>query len=155
MCVFGSKDEGKTFKEFPPIWKRSKGQLLQGGTSCIMELSDGRLLLPFHGGTGNQWSQKNFAGCYYSDDKGKTWKRSSEINLPKRGAMEASVVELNDKSLMMTLRTQLGGPHIARSKDRGKTWSKAVFSGLEGGESGTCLRRLPGSDRVVLFWNNS
>ena len=54
MCVFVSKDNGKTFKEFPPIWKRSKGQLLQGGTSCIMELSDGRLLLPFHGGTGNQ-----------------------------------------------------------------------------------------------------
>ena len=155
MCVFVSKDEGKTFKELPPIWKRSKGQLLQGGTSCIMELSDGRFLLPFHGGAGNQWSQKNSAGCYYSDDKGQSWKRSSLIDLPKRGAMEASVVELNDGSLMMTLRTQLGGPHIARSKDRGSTWSKAIFSGLEGGESGTCLRRLPGSDRVVLFWNNS
>ena len=30
-----------------------------------------------------------------------------------------------------------------------------MFSGLEGGESGTCLRRLPGGDRLVLFWNNS
>jgi len=155
MCVFVSKDEAKTFEELPPVWKQSQGQLLQGGTSCIMELSNGRLLLPFHGGVGNQWRQKNSAGCYYSDNKGETWQRSTMIDLPKRGAMEGSVVQLGDRSLLMTLRTQLGGPYIARSKDLGKTWSKAIFSGLEGGESGTCLRRLPGSDRLVLFWNNS
>ena len=155
MCVFVSRDEAKTFQELPPIWKKSKGQLLQGGTSCIMELSNGRLLLPFHGGVGNQWRQKNSAGCYYSDNKGETWQRSALIDLPKRGAMEGSVVQLDDDSLLMTLRTQLGGPYIARSTDLGKTWSKAIFSGLEGGESGTCLRRLPGSNRVVLFWNNS
>ena len=155
MCVFVSKDEAKTFEELSPIWKQSQGQLLQGGASSIMELSDGRLLLPFHGGIGNQWSQKNSAGCYYSDDKGETWLRSLMIDLPKRGAMEGSVVQLSDDSLLMTLRTQLGGPYIARSKDRGKTWSKATFSGLEGGESGTCLRRLPGDSQVVLFWNNS
>ena len=82
--------KGKLSRNCPPIWKRSKGQLLQGGTSCIMELSGGRFLLPFHGGTGNQWSQKNSAGCYFSDDKGQTWKRSTLIDLPKRGAMEAS-----------------------------------------------------------------
>ena len=155
MCVFVSKDEANTFEELTPIWKNSQGQLLQGGTSCIMELSNGRLLLPFHGGIGNQWSQKNSAGCYFSDNKGKTWNRSSMIDLSKRGAMEASIAQLADNSLLMTLRTQLGGPYIARSKDNGTTWSEATFSGLEGGESGTCLRRLPESNRVVLFWNNS
>ena len=50
MCLFVSDDEGVTFKEMPPIWKRSKGQLLQGGASSLMELTGGRLLLPFHGG---------------------------------------------------------------------------------------------------------
>ncbi len=155
MCVFLSKDDGLTFTELPPVWKRSKGQLLQGGASCLMELSTGRLLLPFHGGVGNQWSQKNSAGCYYSDDKGRSWQRSSTIKLPKRGAMEGSVAELADDSLLMTLRTQLGGPYMARSSNHGETWSKATFSGLEGGESGTCLRRIPGTDGLVLFWNNS
>jgi sialidase-1 len=155
MCLFVSHDDGITFTDMPPVWERSKGQLLQGGASCLMELAGGRLLLPYHGGTGNQWQQKNSAGCFFSDDKGKTWERSSTIELPKRGAMEASVAELTDGSLLMSLRTQLGGPYIARSNDRGKTWSMAAFSGLEGGESGTCLRRLPGSDRMVLFWNNS
>ena len=155
MCLFVSHDDGITFTDMPPVWERSKGQLLQGGASCLMELAGGRLLLPFHGGIGNQWRQKNSAGCFFSDDKGKTWQRSSIIELPKRGAMEGSVTELTDGSLLMSLRTQLGGPYIARSNDRGKTWSEAAFSGLEGGESGTCLRRLPGSGRVVLFWNNS
>jgi hypothetical protein len=69
--------------------------------------------------------------------------------------MEASVVQLADDTLLMSLRTQLGGPYLARSADEGKTWSKAVFSGLEGGESCTCLRRIPGSKDIVLFWNNS
>jgi len=155
MCLFSSDDDGKTFAAMKPIWKRSKGQLLQGGTSCLMELKSGRLLLPFHGGTGNQWSQKNSAWCMISDDKGKSWQRSAAIDLPKRGAMEASVAEMDDGLLLMSLRTQLGGPFICRSTDGGKTWSKPTFSGLEGGESGTCLRRIPGTNNVVLFFNNS
>jgi len=155
MCVFSSKDDGKTFSALDPVWKRSKGQLLQGGASSLVELKSGRLVLPFHGGTGNQWRQKNSAWCFLSDDRGKTWRRSSAIDLPKRGAMEASVVQLADDTLLMSLRTQLGGPYLARSSDGAKTWSKAVFSGLEGGESCTCLRPIPGTKDIVLFWNNS
>ena len=155
MCLFRSGDNGKTFVEGERLWSRSKGQLLQGGTSSLLELKSGRLLLPYHGGTGDQFRQKNSAWCLYSDDDGTSWERSSPIDLPKRGAMEGSVAQLHDDTLLMSLRTQLGGPHLSRSTDEGKTWSKPVFSGLEGGESGTCLRRLPGSKDVVLFFNNS
>ena len=155
MCVFSSSDDGKTFAAMDPVWKRSKGQLLQGGASSLVELKSGRIILPFHGGTGSQWRQTNSAWCYFSDDGCKTWRRSNAVELPKRGAMEASVAQLSDGSLLMSLRTQLGGPYLARSNDEGKTWSKAVFSGLEGGESCTCLRRIPGTKSVVLFWNNS
>ena len=155
MCLFSSSDNGETFRESPPIWQRSKGQLLQGGASSLVLLSSGRLLLPFHGGGGHQWKQRNTAWCFLSDDNGKTWQRSSGIELPKRGAMEPSVAELADGTLLMSLRTQLGGPYLSRSNDGGKTWSRAVFSGLEGGESCTCLRRIPGTNDIVLFWNNS
>lgn len=155
MCLFRSVDEGKTFAELAPLWNRSKGQLLQGGTSSLLQLKSGRLLLPYHGGTGSQFRQKNSAWCLYSDDAGKDWKRSNAIDLPRRGAIEGSVAQLDDGSLLMSLRTQLGGPYLARSRDEGKTWGKASFSGLEGGESGTCLRRLPDSKDVVLFFNNS
>ena len=155
MCLFTSADGGKTFSARDPLWSRSNGQLLQGGTSSLLELKSGRLLLPYHGGTGSQWRQKNSAWCLYSDDGGTSWKQSDPIDVPKRGAMEASVVQLDDQILLMSLRTQLGGPFLSRSTDEGKTWSKPVFSELEGGESGTCLRRLPGSKDVVLFFNNS
>lgn len=155
MCLYSSHDDGKTFIEKKPIWKASKGQLLQGGTSSLVELESGRLVLPYHGGSGNQWSQKNSAWCLLSDDGGQSWRKSNEIKLYKRGAMEASVAELSNGHLFMSLRTQLGGPYFSRSIDGGMTWSKATFSGLEGGESGTCLRRIPGTNKLILFWNNS
>jgi sialidase-1 len=69
--------------------------------------------------------------------------------------MEASVTELGNGQLLMSLRTQLGGPFISRSDDGGATWSEPIFSDLEGGESCTCLRRIPGTNDVVLFWNHS
>lgn len=155
MCLFTSTDDGKTFTEGDPLWRASTGQLLQGGASSLLELESGRLLLPFHGGSGNQWRQKNSAWCLWSDDRGKTWRKSSTIDLPKRGAMEASVAELADGELLMSLRTQLGGPFLSRSADGGMTWSEPVFSGLEGGESCTCLRRIPDTKDLVLFWNHS
>ncbi|MEC8554986.1 MAG: sialidase family protein [Planctomycetota bacterium] len=155
MCLFRSTDEGQTFAPTESLWSKSNGQLLQGGTSSLLQLESGRLLLPFHGGTGNQWRQKNSAWCLLKDKRGKNWSKSTQIDLPKRGAMEASVAQLADESLLMTLRTQLGGPYVSRSSDEGKTWSEPVFSGLEGGESGTCLRRLPDTNDVVLFFNNS
>jgi len=155
MCLFSSTDDGKTFTERDPIWQVSKGQLLQGGASSLMELKSGRLLLPFHGGTGTQGKQTSSAWCLRSDDGGKTWQKSNVIELPKRGAMEASVVELANGQLLMSLRTQLGGPYLSRSTNGGVTWSEAVSSGLEGGESCTCLRRIPGTKEIVLFWNNS
>jgi len=155
MCVFSSDDQGKSFSALDPVWRRSKGQLLQGGASSLVELESGRLLLPMHGGSGNQWKQKNSAWCFVSDDKGNTWQRSAAVDLPKRGAMEPSVAQLADGTLVMSLRTQLSGPYLSRSTDEGMTWSEAVFSGLEGGESCTCLRRIPGTKDIVLFWNNS
>jgi sialidase-1 len=155
MCLLASNDEGKRFVAMEPVWERSGGQLLQGGASGLVELTSGRLLLPFHGGSGNQWKQKNSAWCFASDDKGKSWRRSNSIDLPMRGAMEGSVAELGDGGLLMSLRTQLGGPYLSRSVDGGRTWSKGIFSGLEGGESCTCLRRIPGTNTIVLFWNNS
>lgn len=155
MSLFVSGDDGETFERMDDIWSRSNGQLLQGGASSLVRLGSGRLLLPFHGGEGNQWRQKNSAWCMRSDDDGMSWLRSNAIELSKRGAMEGSIAELAGGDLLMSLRTQLGGPYFSRSTDGGVTWTPAWFSGLEGGESGTCLRRVPGTDHLVLFWNNS
>ena len=156
MELHRSNDDGRTWRFDRAIWTRSKGQWLQGGAAQLLRLSDGRLILPVHGGTGSQGKQKNDAWCYLSDDKGKTWRRSKgTIKLPMRGAMEASIAEMSDGELVLSLRTQLGGPFITRSADGGETWSPAQPSGLVGPESCTCLRRIPGTDLLVLFWNSS
>ena len=54
MCVFSSDDQGRSFSSLDPVWMRSNGQLLQGGASSLVELESGCLILPFHGGSGNQ-----------------------------------------------------------------------------------------------------
>jgi len=156
MELYRSKDGGRAWRFDRAIWSRSKGQWLQGGAAQLLRLGNGRLIFPVHGGTGDQESQKNDAWCYLSDDEGRSWHRSKDtIKLPMRGAMEASIAERGDGELVLSLRTQLGGPFITRSIDGGETWSPAQPSGLVGPESCTCLRRIPGTNLLALFWNNS
>ena len=156
MLLFRSQDDGKTFVESSPIWERSEGQWLQGGASSLVQLSSGRLLLPFHGGTGHQGKQHNVVRCFYSDDDGHTWKLTEKVlDLPMRGAMEASVAELDSGRLIMSLRTQLGSVFLSYSEDSGETWALAQTSGLKAPESCTCLRRIPGTNDLLLIWNDS
>ena len=57
-----------------------------------------------------------------SDDEGDTWRKSEvHIDLPMRGAMEASVAELLDGELVLSLRTPLA---LALSQDRGQSWTR-------------------------------
>ena len=156
MLLYRSADQGASFIFDQAIWEHSRGQWLQGGNSHLLRLSGGRLLLPFHGGTGDQGGQHNEIRCFYSDDDGSTWTLSPHVmDLPMRGAMEPSVAELASGDLLMSIRTQLGSVFLARSGDGGASWSLPQPSGLASPESSSCLRRLPGTDRVILFWNAS
>jgi sialidase-1 len=156
MLIFRSRDDGKSFEEISRVWNRTKGQWLQGGASSLVPLSSGRVLLPMHGGSGEQGTQHNIARAFYSDDQGKTWTASrGSVDLPMRGAMEASVAELESGSLIMSLRTQLGSVFLSQSDDHGDTWTLAQPSGLKAPESCTCLRRIPGTNNLILFWNDS
>lgn len=154
MCTYVSEDEGLSFTQTGTVWERSPGQWLQGGAASVVALSSGRLLAPCHGGTGGQFRQHNTAWCWLSDDGGKSWARSrSAVDLPMRGAMEASVAELGG-AVFMSLRTQLGSVFLSRSDDGGDTWSLPQTTGLKAPESGACLRRIPDSDTLLLIWND-
>ncbi|MEK3911741.1 sialidase family protein [Paenibacillus sp. FSL H7-0331] len=156
LCVFRSADEGLTWTEGTSIWERSEGQWLQGGANQLNVLASGRLLLPYHYGTGHQGSQHNTVSCYLSDDGGQRWRRASgTVDLPMRGAMEASVAELSSSKLVMSLRTQLGAVFLSYSDDQGETWSLPQTSGLKAPESCTCLRVIPATGDLVLFYNDS
>ena len=54
----------------------------------------------------------------------------------------------------MTLRTQLGSIFLSYSDDGGETWSLAQTTGLKAPESGTCLRRISGTNNLLLVWND-
>ncbi|WP_168120870.1 sialidase family protein [Paenibacillus sp. HB172176] len=156
MEVYASADGGESWALRSRIWERTQGQWLQGGANHMNRLAGGRLLLPFHFGSGHQGDQHNSVGCYFSDDQGLTWSRSGDtVDLPMRGAMEASVAEREDGSLLMSLRSQLGSVFLCHSFDGGDNWSLPQASGLKSPESCTSLRRIPGTNALLLLWNDS
>ena len=92
--------------------------------------------------------------CYWSDDEGKTWaKGTSRVDLPKRGAMEPEVLELDDGRVLMIIRTQLGEIYASTSNDRGESWSPAKPWGVRSPESPATLRRIPATGDLLLVWN--
>ena len=44
---------------------------------------------------------------------------------------------------------------LSYSDDGGDTWSLPQTTGLKAPESGTCLSRVPGTDTLLLIWNDS
>jgi len=144
-----SSDEGKTFSA--PIMCDFKGRPLS-------QLSSGRVIMPTMQVLG-AWcgpTDHQIAGCFYSDDDGRTWKESDNwVDLPMRGAMEPHIAELKDGRLLMVMRTQLGAIFKSISADSGVTWSKPQTTGLKAPESMRCLARMPKTGDLLLIWNNS
>jgi sialidase-1 len=158
MRLFRSADAGQTWREQDPIWKESKGIRLQGGCASLIRLKSGRILCPMFGSDAiaadyGAATTAHKAGCYYSDDAGKTWSAGKgNVSLPKRGAMEPSVAELKDGTLVMALRTQLGSIYISRSSDHGETWSSASSSGLEAPEAPFVVTAFPGGETLLCVY---
>jgi len=92
----------------------------------------------------------------YSDDEGKTWKRSNWIDLGGHGhhdgALEPTLAELKNGRLLMLIRTSLGRFWQATSDDGGRYWRTLNPSSLDASNSPGYLVRLK-SGRLVLVWN--
>lgn len=156
MFLQRSADGGTSFSDPEPIWEHAGEYRIQGGASSLVRLASGRLVLPVQS-CDEVWvaGENQSIETWLSDDGGHSWTTSNKIRLPLRGAMEPSVAQRADGSLLMSIRSQLGAVFLAESHDEGEFWSRAYTSGLRSPESCTCLRRLPGSDGLVLFWNDS
>ncbi|MGD9562415.1 MAG: sialidase family protein [Pyrinomonadaceae bacterium] len=148
-----SNDSGKTWTgaEKMPTRERYQGDILS-----MAQLRDGRLIYPFCFLT-NVKSQ--FAvSAMYSDDDGKTWKRSTSVLRTggggfESGASEPTVVELDDGKLWMLIRAQTGFLWESHSTDRGVTWSPAAESGLPSSNAPATALRLR-SGEIAVVWNN-
>ncbi len=153
--VWRSNDQGKSFSELAAFVPRQNFSLCNG---TIKRLRSGRLLLPASPPSPGAPAETGpySATTLFSDDDGLTWQVSStRIALPKRGAMEPHVEQTADGRILMVMRNQLGKLYFAESLDEGMTWSEPWESDLLTPESCPELTKIPGSQDLLLIWNQS
>jgi hypothetical protein len=129
----------------------------------VIELSGGRLLAPLALHHRPGWENPDWngeVGVYYSDDSGATWSRSRgwrQAHDPagKRvSSQEPGVVELSDGRVLMFIRSGAGEQYRSLSTDRGETWSAPEPMGVASPQSPASIERIPGSDTLVMVWND-
>ena len=106
-------------------------------------------------------------GVFYSDDDGVSWKRSQFVNSPphqaggvhkgvrwNHGAVEPTVIELQDGRIWMLARTAQDQHYESFSEDGGETWSELQPSRFYGTITMPSMNRL-NDGRILFIWNNT
>lgn len=160
-----SDDEGKTWSSAVTCITDQPGYYVLNNAR-IIQLPGGRLLMPvaLHNteakGLTHEELEKKFNNygilyCYYSDDEGKTWKRSRKLEVPESVmAQEPGLIELRNGSVMMYIRTDAGMQYASYSADKGKSWTAAAPSNIPSPLSPATIVRDPKTGNLVLVWNN-
>jgi hypothetical protein len=153
--VWQSTDEGQTFMPFSEFVAKQNFSLCN---ATVKRLKSGRLLLPASPPAPGKSAETGpyVATVLMSDDDGLTWTVSqSRVQLPMRGAMEPHVEQTGDGRVLMVMRNQLGRLYLSESIDDGATWSEALPTELTSPESCPELTRIPGTDHLLMIWNNT
>jgi hypothetical protein len=152
-----SSDNGKTWTPaqlvgFPEgVWYVMNDRLIQ--------MRNGRLVVPVSHmptGLGTYEGDHNLGLCFFSDDGGKTWKKSTkpaDLN-DGRGMAEPCVAQTGRNQLLMLARTGSGYVYHSRSKDGGDTWSNPEPSTLTAACSPLTLKTLP-DGRLIVFYDHA
>ncbi len=155
-----SNDEGKTWSEPIEVIGDDEIGYYVLNNDRVIQLESGRLVAPVaqHAEADGTW-RPGVVHCYLSDDNGQTWRRNQKSIPPPfedpRGLMEPGVVELEDGTLFMILRTRLGCQYTARSADGGETWTEPEPSDfLISPESPATVKRIPTTGDLLLIWND-
>ena len=141
-----------------------------GAIRGLRKLESGRLLLSFGKAVPERETQPtgnirdfgwNSVQTMYSDDGGLTWASSSndlEIEIDnskvtRYGAIEPEIIEREDGSVWMLIRTTRGRLFQSISWDQGETWTDPEATDFISSDSPACLLRLK-DGRMVIFWNS-
>src|SRR5262245_24048338 len=153
-----STDEGRTWTDATPCIA-GEGYYVMNNDRAV-QLKSGRIVLPLarHAKSGEKRSVRSTALCAYSDNGGRTWKKSTtELEGPeasRTGLQEPGVIELKDGRLMMFMRTDQGCQYRSFSKDGGDTWSPAEPSNIISPVSPASIARIPSTGDLLLVWND-
>lgn len=161
-----SDDEAATWSEPVEVIPESEIGYYVVNNDRLVQLSDGRLLVPNSLHLNSK--EDGFSGhgimiCYYSDDDGQHWTRST-IELdgrPLPGAsvsrillQEPGVVQRTDGSLLMFIRTDSGAQYFSTSHDGGDTWTRPWASPLLSPRSPASIERNPATGNLIAVWND-
>ncbi len=153
-----SREEGRNWGD-PVACVPEGGSYVLNNDRALL-LKSGRIILPLarHAKPGEPWSARATFLCSYSDNSGRTWKRSAtELQAPAAsvsGLQEPGLVELKDGRLMMIARTDQGCQYQSFSKDGGETWSPAEASPILSPLSPASIVRIPSTGDLLLVWND-
>ena len=158
-----SSDEGTIWSEAVQIVPDSEVNYYVLNNDRVVQLENGRLIVPVARHYDTEKKKHDWAGvvrCYLSDDAGKTWRSSKTSLLTKTPGgirlttQEPGVVKLKDGRLMMWSRGYDGRQYVSYSNDDGDTWSDFKPSNMTSPCSPATIERIPGTDTLLLVWNN-
>jgi sialidase-1 len=154
VWVTKSADDGATWDtpvEITKDVKKPDWTWYATGPGVGIQTKNGRLVVPCDNYvTGSRVRQ---AHVILSDDGGKTWKLGGVVG---PGCNESQVVELNDRRLMLNIRSYRGNNRrlVALSKDGGETFSDPVEdTQLVEPICQASILRCPSEDGGILFAN--
>ncbi|GAB2556169.1 sialidase family protein [Gracilibacillus alcaliphilus] len=175
--VIYSKDDGRTWSspiDLNPAVKENWMAFIGAGPGRGIQLEQqdyrGRLLFPIYFSNEHR---KMSCAVIYSDDHGKTWKRSSSPNdgrifeneplaakdlaVENADLTESQLIELRDGTVRVFMRNHSGRQRIAlsESRDGGMTWSEVTYHmDLLDPTCQSSVIRYPNDDQdIVLFAN--
>lgn len=152
-----SKDETKTWGAPVDCVTDIKGYYVLNNDR-VVQLSNGRIIMSLARHTTiDKPKFKDSANlfAYYSDDNGTHWKSSKEVpGFDSVITQEPGLVELNDDSLAMYIRTNNGYQFVSYSFDKGVNWSSIIPWTLHSPLSPAKVEIIPGTKKLLAVWNN-
>lgn len=151
-----SNDETSSWSKPVIIQKDMVGYFVTNNDRVI-QLSGGRIIIPVslhNTPEQNKFDEHGELLCYYSDNNGRTWHRSSSsLKNSEVILQEPGIVELRDGRLMMFCRTDAGCQYYSFSSDCGDTWSEMELSNIPSSMSPASIERIPATGDLLMVWN--
>ena len=160
----------------PPVTVTSAGRIVVAAWAGIGKTESERATALY----GDRWARTGHHGwesffryswAYYSDDEGRTWGVSEGKGVHGGGGElfitldygaggahsceEPVVTDVSPGHLLMFHRTGLGRFYQSWSADDGSSWTQPEPTALASAQAPAALRRIPGTDDLLLIWNQS